>query len=73
MTENMTERNMNPLTDEELDKMEKAMPHMIPVDKDVRGYAEVWECPYCGKRAHFGCASKVYEYDFCPNCGNHVL
>lgn len=69
----MNEPNFMPISDEEMEKMEQAMPHMIPVDKDVRGYTDVWECPCCEKRVHFGTASKSYEYEFCPNCGNYVL
>ena len=53
--------------------LEASMPHMNPVDPDNRGLTDVWECECCGKRAHLGTFAKVYEYDFCPNCGNQVL
>lgn len=62
-----------PMTNEELNRLEDAMPHMMPIDPDCRGLTDMWECPFCGTRIHLGSATKKYEYDFCANCGHSVL
>ena len=61
------------VTDEDMERMEQNMPHMIPISPDNRGYTDLWECPCCNKRVHLGSFTKNYEYDFCANCGQFVL
>lgn len=46
---------------------------MLPVNPDVRGYTNLFECSKCHGVAHLGEYTKEYEYDYCPNCGKEVI
>ena len=38
----------------------------------MRGYTNVWECSKCKCYVYLYCSTKVFDYCYCPYCGEQV-
>lgn len=55
-----------------MDDMEVKETELKPIDVDVRGYTNRFECQTCLNEIRFEICLKKSDYEFCPYCGRKI-
>lgn len=55
-----------------MDDMEVKETELKPIDVDVRGYTNRFECQMCLAEIHSEICLKKSDYEYCPYCGRKI-